>query len=82
VVDEAGQPWNFQEVILGLGEAVHPRMYDRNGLFTEFRYQQGVGSMFARPGQLNSLPSVGRGKWGMLPSMNAVTFTDNHDSQR
>jgi len=82
VVDEAGQPWNFQEVIFGLGEAVHPRMYDRNGLVTEFRYQQGVGSMFARPGQLNSLPSVGRGKWGMLPSMNAVTFTDNHDSQR
>jgi len=83
VLDDAGQPWNFQEVIFGPGEAVHPRMYQTNGLVTEFRYQNTVGKIFKSPGiNLDSLASLGKDSWGMLPSNDAITFTDNHDSQR
>jgi len=83
VLDDAGQPWNFQEVIFGPGEAVHPRMYQTNGLVTEFRYQNTVGNIFKNPGlSLGSLASLGKDSWGMLPSKDAITFTDNYDSQR
>lgn len=77
-VGKAGNPYVFQEVIYGDNEAVQPEQYTHIGQVTEFRYGQQVGHAF-QGGDLGSLSSLGQ---GMLGSGSAVTFIDNHDTQR
>lgn len=82
MLKDAGSHWNFQEVIYGQGEAVTPEMYIQNGLVTEFRYAWRVAPLFRGDGdKFSRLDTVGE-DWGMIPSPAAVTFTDNHDTQR
>lgn len=51
------------------------------GAVTEFRYSAEIGRAFAGRNQLRWLSTWGE-KWGFLPSVDALVFVDNHDSQR
>ena len=75
--------YNFQEVIYGDGEAVQPEEYVGNGEVTEFRFGTNIWDNFHEgvTGKMQYLETFGEA-WGMLPSSDAVTFTDNHDTQR
>merc|ERR1719273_2165818 len=75
---KAGSPWVFQEVIYGNNEAVQPEEYTTNGYVTEFRYADHVGGSF-KNGDLASLKNL---KNGILPTKYALTFLDNHDTER
>ncbi|MEJ6475175.1 alpha-amylase family protein [Pseudoalteromonas piscicida] len=70
----------FQEVIDQGGEAVSASEYHQNGLVTEFKYSIKLSDTF-KQGKLAWLKSFGEA-WGMMPSYQAVVFTDNHDNQR
>ena len=81
-------PYYFLEVIDYGGEAVHATDYlDVGGSaeldVTEFKYK-GVGDVFlGRNAQsISSLALLGEQAWSLLPSARAVTFIDNHDTQR
>jgi len=74
----ANSPWVFQEVIYGNNEAVQPKDYTHNGYVTEFRYGDHVGNAF-KNGNLGSLTNLENGK---LASKYALTFLDNHDTER
>jgi alpha-amylase len=73
----------FQEVIYGDGEASQPEMYIQNGDVTEFRYGTNIYNQFnsGASEQMQYLENFGEA-WGMIASESAVTFTDNHDTQR
>lgn len=81
-------PYYFLEVIDYGGEAVHASDYlDVGGNaelhITEFRYK-GVGDAFLGRGAktISSLALLTEQAWTLLPSQRAVTFLDNHDTQR
>ena len=81
-------PYYFLEVSDYGGQAVHATDYlDAGGGaeldVTEFKYG-GVGDIFlARNGQsIASLSLLTEQAWALLPSTRAVTFIDNHDTQR
>ncbi|HXK17211.1 MAG TPA: alpha-amylase family protein [Polyangiaceae bacterium] len=89
VVPRAGEkPYYFLEVIDYGGEAVHATDYlDVGGAaeldVTEFKFK-GVGDIFL--GRNNSsiaaLKNVSEQSWSLLASDRAVTFINNHDTQR
>jgi len=74
-------PYVFCEVIEGDEEAVKAEMYFDYCDVTEFNFAQEVGSNIVSPGKMKFLSGVGS-SWGLIPSDSAVTFTDNHDTQR
>lgn len=76
----SGTPFMFQEVIDQGGEVITAGEYTSNGLVTEFKYSTELGRVF-KTGQLSWLSNFGE-QWGLMPSSNAVVFTDNHDNQR
>lgn len=70
----------YQEVIRGLSEPVQPEQYVTNGHLWEFTYARTVTSMIDS-GRLN--PDVVFGpEGGSLPSEQAISFVDNHDTER
>ncbi len=82
------KPYYFLEVIDYGGEAVHATDYlDVSGGaeldITEFRYK-GVGDAFLGRAakKVSSLKLLSEQAWTLLPSDRAVTFIDNHDTQR
>ncbi|MEC5163239.1 MULTISPECIES: alpha amylase C-terminal domain-containing protein [unclassified Janthinobacterium] len=81
ILAQAGNPWNFIEVIGAGGEAaeIQPGKYTQYGLVTEFAFGPAVASNFK--GQIKNLKTLGSG-WGLLNSANAVSFIDNHDRER
>jgi alpha-amylase len=84
---QAGPPYVFQEVIEGSNEPVKAHQYTGTGDVTEFKYGTKVGAKFRDPSQkiseLKTFPGPpGAADWGILPSFDAVVFTDNHDNQR
>ncbi|WP_445365198.1 alpha amylase C-terminal domain-containing protein [Microbulbifer sp. ANSA001] len=81
IVNQAGNPWVFSEVIGAAGEAseIQPYNYTFLGSVTEFKYGTDVASNFN--GQIKNLATIGE-SWGLLPSGDAVHFIDNHDRER
>ena len=79
----SSNPWRFHEVIYGAGEAVQPEDYVSLGQVTEFRFGTNLFNQFKNGAQdtMQYLSNFGA-DWGMLDSNDAVTFTDNHDTQR
>ena len=78
ILQRAGNPYIFLEVIGAPGEAVQPNEYTYLGQITEFGYSSHIGHRFLH-GQIADLDNIAAGK---LPSGSAVVFTDNHDNQR
>ena len=76
------QTYIYQEVSYGAGEAVQPAQYEQTGSLLEFRYGTSLKSAF--DGRLADLAGLGtsRDPKGMEPSDLAVSFVDNHDTQR
>ena len=76
--------YRFQEVIYGSGEAVQPEEYVGIGQVTEFRFGVDLYNNFHQGVQntMQYLVDFGGDSWSLLPSDSAVTFTDNHDTQR
>ena len=74
-----GDPKIFQEVIEGGAGEIDPKEYAGLGRVTEFRYGDQVGARF-KDGQLSALE--GFTDQMLLPSQDATTFIDNHDTQR
>jgi alpha-amylase len=71
----------YQEVMYGAGEAVQPSMYESTGDLLEFRYGTDIKAKFT--GNMADLVTYGFGQgWGMEPSNRAVSFVDNHDTDR
>lgn len=81
ILDRAGNPWVFSEVIGAAGEAaeIQPPNYTHLGHVTEFKYGNDLASNFN--GQIKNLHTIGE-SWGLLPSGKAVHFVDNHDRER
>nr|VFJ45866.1 MAG: alpha-amylase [Candidatus Kentron sp. FM]VFJ49103.1 MAG: alpha-amylase [Candidatus Kentron sp. FM]VFK08353.1 MAG: alpha-amylase [Candidatus Kentron sp. FM] len=81
ILEKAGKPWAFLEVIGANGEAsaLQPPNYTHLGLVTEFKYGTDVAANFR--GQIKYLRTLGKG-WGLLPSDRALVFIDNHDRER
>jgi len=73
--------YSFHEVIEGNGEAVKPEMYFGIGQVTEFNFANSLGSNVKQDGKMKYLANFGEA-WGLMQSEHAVTFMDNHDSQR
>ncbi|GAA4835432.1 alpha-amylase [Saccharopolyspora rosea] len=68
----------YQEVSAGgSGDAVQPNQYEPTGSLLEFRFGRGLKSAFQ--GSIAGLSDFGS---GMEPSDKAVSFVDNHDTQR
>lgn len=73
-------PFVYQEVIDNGNEAISKYEYTY-ACVTEFRYSSEIGRSFSGGDDLKWLSGFGE-KWSLLPSHLAVTFIDNHDSQR
>jgi alpha-amylase len=70
----------YQEVIRGLSEPVQPEQYLATGSVWEFTYARTLTSM-VESGRLN--PDVVFGpEGGSVPSEQAISFVDNHDTER
>lgn len=81
ILNKAGNPWTFLEVIGAGGEAaeIQPDRYDHIAHVTEFKYATDVASNFK--GQIKHLQTLGE-SWGLLPSDRAIVFITNHDRER
>ncbi|WP_196139552.1 alpha amylase C-terminal domain-containing protein [Aliikangiella sp. G2MR2-5] len=81
ILDKAGNPWSFLEVIGAAGEAaeIQPDQYIHVGQVTEFKYGTDIAGNFN--GQIKNLKTLGE-SWGLLPSAKALIFVDNHDRER
>lgn len=73
--------FRYLEVIGHEGEAVLPKEYLHLGHVTEFKLAEGLPDVFRRDGALAKLEQLEK-TFGLMPSGNAVTFVDNHDTQR
>jgi len=69
----------LQEVIRGAGEPITPEQYVEAGLVYEFQWGREVVGML-EGGSLGAFAELGT--VGMLESADAVTFVDNHDTER
>jgi alpha-amylase len=82
------RPFIYQEVIDQGGEAIKGDEYFGNGRVTEFKASISLGQVFNGFTQLRHLVDWGLPKgdgtigWGLYPSINSLTFVDNHDNQR
>lgn len=72
-------PYIYQEVIEGGPTEISPTEYTGLGDVTEFRYGDVVGNAF-RDGNLANLNNLANSM--LLGSADAVSFVDNHDTQR
>ena len=81
--NKIGNTYRFQEVIYGAGEPIEPEQYTDIGEVTEFRFGTNLFSQFKEgsQGTMQYLSTFGE-SWGMIAGAYAVTFTDNHDTQR
>lgn len=79
ILDKAGNPWTFLEVIGASGEAVQPDQYTHLAMVTEFKYGTDVAANFN--GQIKNFKTLGE-SWGLLNSDKAIVFVDNHDRER
>ncbi|XP_026327367.1 alpha-amylase 4N-like isoform X2 [Hyposmocoma kahamanoa] len=75
------KPYIFQEVIYHGNEAIQPQEYTGLGDVTEFRVGTELKRVFRGQNQAKWLVSWGE-QWGLSPSDTALTFIDNHDTQR
>ncbi|MBB5869583.1 alpha-amylase [Allocatelliglobosispora scoriae] len=75
----SGSPYIYQEVIEGGSGEISPSEYTGIGDVTEFRSGDVVGNAF-RDGNLSGLNGLPGSM--LLSSGDAVTFVDNHDTQR
>jgi len=73
--------WRFHEVISGGGEAVQTGDYTSIGDVTEFSFSRKLSPNFQDENKLGYLSNFGEA-WGLMASGSAVTFLDNHDTQR
>ncbi|GIE32636.1 alpha-amylase [Actinoplanes italicus] len=78
-LSNTGAYWK-QEVIFGAGEAVQPTEYTGTGDVQEFRFARDLKRVFLNE-NLAYLSNFGA-SWGYLPSNQAATFVDNHDTER
>ncbi|MEM9493130.1 MAG: alpha-amylase family glycosyl hydrolase, partial [Myxococcota bacterium] len=78
ILAKAGNPYVFLEVIGAPGEAVQPTQYNHMGAVTEFGFSYRLAEAFLR-GSIADLEQIAS---GLLPSTDAIVFTDNHDNQR
>lgn len=76
------KPFFAQEVIDLGGEAISKFEYMHLGTVTEFSFQEEVGRAFNGRLELKNLRLLGDAWPHFLPSHAALTFIDNHDSQR
>ena len=74
-----GTPYIFQEVIEGGAGEISPTEYVGAGDVTEFRYGDVVGNAF-RDANMSNLANLPNSM--LLASGDAVSFVDNHDTQR
>lgn len=74
------RPFIYLEVIGG-SDAIKPTEYTSLGIVTEFKYSMEIGKAFRGDNQLKWLKNFGS-EWNFLPSHLALTFVDNHDTQR
>nr|BFE77867.1 hypothetical protein GCM10020093_004680 [Planobispora longispora] len=75
-----GSPYLHLEVIYGEGEAVQPSQYTGIGDVHEFVFGRKMKEQFT--GQIKWLRTFGE-SWGLsVPADRAVTFVDNHDTER
>jgi alpha-amylase len=70
----------FTEVIDGPGEPITPSEYFGIGDVTEFNFGRRLKDIFAS-GNLGDLGNFGEA-FGLMPSDKAVTFIENHDTER
>ncbi|XP_058809628.1 alpha-amylase-related protein-like [Phymastichus coffea] len=76
------KPFIYQEVIdYGNGEAVSKKEYNQIGVVMEFKFGQEISNAIRRRNPLKWFYNWGEA-WSLLPSTDALTFIDNHDSQR
>ncbi|XP_059050934.1 alpha-amylase 4N-like [Achroia grisella] len=75
------KPYIYQEVIYYGNEPIKPSEYTPIGDVTEFRVGSEWANIFRTNNPLKWLVSWGE-QWGLLPSDSALTFIDNHDTQR
>ncbi|ORZ37401.1 alpha-amylase [Catenaria anguillulae PL171] len=71
--------FKYLEVIGTAGEAVQPPEYTSIAHVTEFKFGEDVSAAF-RSGSISSLADVANRQ--QLPSNRAISFIDNHDTQR
>lgn len=83
IINKAPSMYCFQEVIAGTGEPITPEQYTGFGDVTEFNFGINIYNVFKVGAQnmVRNLDTFGE-KWGLIESDLAVTFTDNHDTQR
>ncbi len=83
ILDKAGNPWAFLEVIGTPGQVVRPDQYTDLALATDFKYGTDIAGKFRgdSSGNLSQLRTFGD-SWGLVPSDRAVVFIDNHDRER
>jgi len=73
--------YRYLEVIsMSQREAVHPSMYYHLGAVTEFRFPFELSNHLLH-GSNKSIQTLGE-SWGMMPKDVAISFVDNHDTQR
>ncbi|XP_047533155.1 alpha-amylase-like [Vanessa atalanta] len=75
------KPYIYQEVIYNNGEPIHPEEYTPFGDVTEFRVGSELTNVFRGKNAMKWLISWGE-HWNLLPRESALTFIDNHDTQR
>ncbi|MEA5463069.1 alpha-amylase [Leptothoe sp. PORK10 BA2] len=75
-----GRPFVYQAVADTGSDSVKTSDYLGNGAVTEFDYGRNLGEQ-VRHGQLKNLMLFGEA-WNLMPSHQAVVFTDNHVTQR
>ncbi len=76
------RPFIAQEVIDLGGEVISKFEYHHLGTVTEFKFQDEVGKAFGGGFELRNLRTLGESWNHFSPSDKALTFVDNHDSQR
>jgi alpha-amylase len=83
ILEKAGQPWAFLEVIGAQGEVVQPSQYTQLAQVTDFKYGTHIAQKFRGDfnGSLSQLRTFGE-SWDLVPSDKAVVFIDNHDRER
>ncbi|XP_068633517.1 alpha-amylase 2-like [Battus philenor] len=75
------KPYIYQEVIYYGNEPIKPNEYTPLGDVTEFRVGTELKNVYRGHNALKWLVSWGE-QWGLSPSDTALTFIDNHDTQR
>jgi alpha-amylase len=83
ILEKAGRPWAFLEVIGARGEVVQPSQYTYLAHVTDFKYGTDIAQKFRGDfnGNLSQLRTLGE-TWDLVPSDKAVVFIDNHDRER